>query len=456
MKPVARKWTETDRLFLSVCVGYALCRMCSEMSSMFPLQSFGAGELGKVAGLIAALAIAYSLNRNRENRVWNYAPSVLVVASCLLNAMSLGFESIGVLRIGASFLLGFGTSAAMIQWLEYCGTLPCRKMVVAIAVAYLLSSAVSLLVGLLQNLYLICMLVFACSLGLLCLRHVCERDRDISERLASSRRVIVGMASDLFPFDVLVWIVVTGLAFGLVEQGGDLFLGSTVDTVSRTIPCIIVLVGYSFFNDRFDLRFLYSSILPLIVAALVFTTNGQIGSFVPGVFLSAGAASLRIITYSLVCVRAYQRSVSSFFGSACVMLSNVCSHVAGRSVAALPFVGQNYAIVASLFTVLSVAVIVFLIMSESERMAFVDDLPGFRAAASSNEGELVSLAAQKGLTSRETSVLMQMACGRSNAEIADELFITVGAVRSHTSRIYQKFGIGTRGELDEVVKRLGR
>ncbi len=125
----------------------------------------------------------------------------------------------------------------------------------------------------------------------------------------------------------------------------------------------------------------------------------------------------------------------------------------GRAIAGVPFIQANYSIVLSAFVVLSVTVIVFLIMSEAERIAYVDDLPGLRAAA--NDEAIAALADQKGLTAREANVLVQMAHGKTNAEIADALFITVGAVRSHTSRIYQKFGVGTREDLDEIVKRFG-
>ena len=88
-----------------------------------------------------------------------------------------------------------------------------------------------------------------------------------------------------------------------------------------------------------------------------------------------------------------------------------------------------------------------------KRQAYVDDLPGLRAAA--NDEAIAALADQKGLTAREANVLVQMAHGKTNAEIADALFITAGAVRSHTSRIYQKFGVGTREDLDEIVRRFG-
>ncbi len=453
MQPRIATWVANNRLFLAVCCGYALCRLCFELVYLFPGQSYGAGELGKMVGLVVALFVAYRLNAERRSTFWNYLPCGLVLASCLATICSLGHEPGNFFFAVSCFALGCGASSAMIQWLEYCAMMPCKKIVIAIAAAYLLNSVVSLCIGRLQNPYITCVILFTCGAGLCVLRLVCERDRIIAERAALSLRKTLGIKRELFPFDMLIWIAVTGLSFGLVEQADGMMIGSLVDSIGRMVPCVIVLVGYSVFANRFDLRFLYSSILPLVVASLTFMASSQADTSVPGLCLSMGTAALRIITYSLVCVRAYQMGVSSFFGSACVMISNVGSHTVGRAIAGVPFVQENYSIVLSAFVVLSVTVIVFLIMSEADRIAYVDDLPGLRAVA--NDEAIADLADQRGLTSREANVLVQMAHGKTNAEIADALFITVGAVRSHTSRIYQKFGVGTREDLDEIVKRFG-
>jgi DNA-binding NarL/FixJ family response regulator len=47
----------------------------------------------------------------------------------------------------------------------------------------------------------------------------------------------------------------------------------------------------------------------------------------------------------------------------------------------------------------------------------------------------------EGLTPRELEVLALMAAGRSNAAIAQELVVTLGAVEKHTQRIFAKLGL---------------
>jgi len=50
------------------------------------------------------------------------------------------------------------------------------------------------------------------------------------------------------------------------------------------------------------------------------------------------------------------------------------------------------------------------------------------------------------LSERELEVLTLLASGRSNAEIARDLFIALGTVKTHTNNIYRKLGVRNRAE----------
>jgi DNA-binding CsgD family transcriptional regulator len=52
--------------------------------------------------------------------------------------------------------------------------------------------------------------------------------------------------------------------------------------------------------------------------------------------------------------------------------------------------------------------------------------------------------AGSGLTAREVDVLRLLAEGRSNAEIADALFVSVRTARAHVASILARFGVPTR------------
>jgi DNA-binding CsgD family transcriptional regulator len=59
-----------------------------------------------------------------------------------------------------------------------------------------------------------------------------------------------------------------------------------------------------------------------------------------------------------------------------------------------------------------------------------------------------------GLTVRELDVLRLVAAGRSNREIADELFISVKTASVHVSNILRKLGVSGRGEAAAAAHRL--
>jgi DNA-binding NarL/FixJ family response regulator len=54
------------------------------------------------------------------------------------------------------------------------------------------------------------------------------------------------------------------------------------------------------------------------------------------------------------------------------------------------------------------------------------------------------------LTPREAEVMELLQAGRSNAEIANELHVSIETVRTHARRVYRKLGVRTRRELRGV------
>jgi DNA-binding CsgD family transcriptional regulator len=64
-------------------------------------------------------------------------------------------------------------------------------------------------------------------------------------------------------------------------------------------------------------------------------------------------------------------------------------------------------------------------------------------------------AADLGLTAREREVLGQLALGRTNRQIADELFISIKTAVVHVSHILRKLGAANRSEAAAIAHRLG-
>ena len=59
------------------------------------------------------------------------------------------------------------------------------------------------------------------------------------------------------------------------------------------------------------------------------------------------------------------------------------------------------------------------------------------------------------LSERELEVLALLASGRTNSEIADDLFVAVGTVKSHVNNIYNKLEVRNRAEAVTRARELG-
>lgn len=62
---------------------------------------------------------------------------------------------------------------------------------------------------------------------------------------------------------------------------------------------------------------------------------------------------------------------------------------------------------------------------------------------------------QLGISKREYEILLLVAQGATNQEIADQLFISLNTVKTHLSNLYQKLDVSRRTQAVEKGKQLG-
>jgi DNA-binding CsgD family transcriptional regulator len=71
------------------------------------------------------------------------------------------------------------------------------------------------------------------------------------------------------------------------------------------------------------------------------------------------------------------------------------------------------------------------------------------------EGNAAARQLEDPLSERELEVLDLLASGRTNSEVARDLFVSVGTVKSHTGNIYRKLGAKNRAEALARARELG-
>jgi DNA-binding CsgD family transcriptional regulator len=69
-----------------------------------------------------------------------------------------------------------------------------------------------------------------------------------------------------------------------------------------------------------------------------------------------------------------------------------------------------------------------------------------------NEQKKALLCKKYGITKREKEIVDGICEGKTNQQIADQLFISLQTVKDHTHRIYSKIGINSRMKLVQLVK----
>ncbi len=76
----------------------------------------------------------------------------------------------------------------------------------------------------------------------------------------------------------------------------------------------------------------------------------------------------------------------------------------------------------------------------------LQELPTTAPAESASENGETPQPPVEDLSERELEVLALLASGRTNSEIAKDLFVSVGTVKTHTNNIYRKLGAKNRAE----------
>lgn len=361
---------------------------------------------------------------------------ILVSSQLLPNAFSILGEAAGALGFTTLFVL----------WMEAYGCLSPARIAIAYSASFILCSIVWIFV---QNLtdqaagvVLFCLPILSAILLISSWRKVPANHLPLKDQVQPSLRSL---------WRLLLWVIGLSLAFGIADSitaEGTQY----ISFIGRLAPNIVIFIGVVALSRHFDLALLYRLTLPLIVIGfvglLLFSDNYAIAQL----FLSAGNECFLACAYIIVCSRAYRHRLSAAYLSAVVFCLHTLGVHGGGALGTLiqqtvPLEGHLlYGFIATIGVILFfISVVVF-----RERDFYTQwDMRTFTREADS-EKYIASIADQLGiqfsLSDREKLVVSLMAKGKTNSDIAEELFIAPGTVRTHVSRIYAKMNVHSREE----------
>ena len=64
---------------------------------------------------------------------------------------------------------------------------------------------------------------------------------------------------------------------------------------------------------------------------------------------------------------------------------------------------------------------------------------------------MVDFCSEFGISNRESEIITEICKGKTNREIAENLFISLQTVKDHSHRIYSKTGVSNRVQLVRLV-----
>lgn len=204
-----------------------------------------------------------------------------------------------------------------------------------------------------------------------------------------------------------------------------------VETLARWYVCIyaaIWLIAVIFFMDQFWIRLLIDiPLMPMLV----------IGSSVCIKYGVHGEVMKEVAAYKVVITLFMTVNYVTFFGNEAGILNN-------RGLGIID-------VTVFFWLLINIANTVLLYKRDFSEF-FLDDTGAAAGQAMNTEEALELIRSQYELTKREVEILKEVYDGKSNQQIAEELFISESTVKAHVYNLFRKLGVKNRMEAVCMVR----
>ncbi len=446
---------------------------------------YTSSSLALIATLFLGAALPQTAERMLMNKSWRIAAAVLTSVGTLCGAAASGTASpvAHVLAICAGATTGFGSGLINLCYGEIYARRPPAEAGIEVPMAALIAGVTFAAISFLppaEGIVIASILPLASGFIMNYQPHVWderrapEMDRTIF-KLAKSRVIIrigicacgVGIADSL---SRQAFISVSGItAYELFHP--SLLISSIVLSA--------VLISFMLLRRDRAIKELYKLVTFLIAASIVFlpvfTSHDMIGA---GALLAiVGYNTFNIFIWILLADISYNFKLPAVavFGMGWGMLTVGATFgeiLGGVACSLFSMTPQAVSLITGVAVLMVFAVCTFVFKDDDlmdlKEMAPLVDSAGSAmekilekeeptaAESSQPQGRFheccMQLARTKGLTPRETEILLLFAKGRTNTRIQEELYISKGTVTTHLQHIYRKAGVHSKQELLDLIE----
>ena len=501
VKPMGSKALATlSGVGIGSALSLALCmtrRLDSSLGSI-GIAEPTAAVYGFLAGMAVACGVVLALHAcaasKRSSGILparhGHGLACLLCLICLMALLGL-FTAPAFLASVCSALLGACTALSGIWWFSRVSVLGINQLIHASCLAVALA-------GLTQALFktvppagsyvlMACLCLFE-TLGLAiqanqisqnadCPKSTVNR-MDLAEAMGSfkAQALLEDSSKPARVRDILAlsWIVVASLAFsgfitGLTwdpllsdETNWRVAFVEVVGVVAGALlACLILLFGSKAGEIR-RLHLLVGAALPMAIALLIIVpvvklmVQGPAVAIVSTILSALSFALISAIAFIEICCLAHTFDAdASRCGAATLLIASCCAALGMTLINVVGTGGRMlcFLLEAAFFTAIAISYALMAHTGSTQTTA-ENNVGGEEARDSSLAQRCGSLAQEKGLSPRETDVLLLLARGYGSTHIASELSISENTVRTHVRHIYEKLGVGGREALIALVDSL--
>lgn len=466
--------TKKTQLFL-VGTGFACFLAMNSFSlwgfSFLPQFAFGASAQDswstpvQLSNIIAFFV--YFLGSTRFPRLFDRAPffeAVLLIAAGMIFLLGFFVTSSAVMLTVSAILVGVGSTCCFICWetvLSLSEPRETKKQIILGSVLSLLPFGLFFAFGQAGLLFTESLLAF-CNLVLLFFTLRFAGGAPVAAPVANGSSQAGPLIRDHFwkPLLCIVMIGVVSPVIGSVAFSNELafFESCAIVFAANLASAAILAVVWLALDKKTTISKAYVVLFPVLITAfLAFPFVAEQYRIVV-VFVGSFGFTLFSIVMMVSCIDiARERGLGLVFVYALFAGVTYASRLIGQGLAAAigrSSLSQETQIVTSVFVLLYGCSLVMFILVRKSAARPKESVP---SGVDVLQQACRQLAAERGLSARQTEVLDLLAHGYDVPSIAKKLFISENTVRTHTKKIYALLDVHAKQEIVDLVnERCGR